>query len=67
MGRKGAGEGKMKAVPPGRHGIGVCTSFSVEACRGPDHVLASAWETRTAEFAEFCRSPGRHSWRPLKG
>lgn len=26
-----AGEGKMKAVPPRRHRIGVCTSFLGEA------------------------------------
>lgn len=40
MGPK-AGEGKMKAVPPGRHRTGVCTSFSVEAGRRPNRTLAS--------------------------
>jgi hypothetical protein len=38
----GAAEGKMKAVPPGRHRNGVCTSFSVEAGRAPNRALASA-------------------------
>jgi hypothetical protein len=40
--REEAGEGKIKAVPPGRHRNGVCTSFSVEAGRGANRGLASA-------------------------
>jgi len=38
----GRSDGKIKAVPPGRHRNGVCTSFSVEAGRRPNRALASA-------------------------